>query len=315
MAVEYINFVQHGIVFQEEDVLLKNLFEKIEKSKKKYLIVRSTWLDQEVLEDQIKNKNFDAVVVCSLMDTPHLNFNFLNNYPVYNIGYYKNSPFYFDFHAYMVSKYLKIDQSVSLDYSRISVPFMSLNGKPSIHRIEFVTKLIKENLIEKNIVSLNSISKDKLFFRVDKFKPTTITPSPFDVYTLGGLDNWHRHFLNVVTETVYDTESLFFITEKTYKPILGYKPFLVYSNNGSVNMLKRFGFEVYNDDFKDITDLDLNNADNYVEFLKILSSQHIKYFQKKYKFFKEKILYNRNHFFKHLDTQIKNLKEFSNFDF
>lgn len=314
MSVEYINFIYTQQIFQEEKNLLETLFKNLEKSKKRYVVINSTWLDDKRLKKCLKNKKFDALVVCSLMDTPHLNLDFLNNFPIHKVGYYKNSPYYFDLHSFMVSKYLKVDPT-AIDDSKISIPFMSLNGKPHQHRIEFVKSLIKSKLNEKNLISFNSVETRGLVLKLDKFKTQHITPSPFDVYTLGNLENWNKHFLNIVTETVYNTEDIFFITEKTYKPILGYKPFFVYSKNGSINMLKHFGFEPYNSDFTDISDLDLSTTKNYIEFLKILSSQDEGYFQQKHKSLKEKILYNRNNFYTHLNKQLDSLKEFSNFNF
>lgn len=318
MSVEYLNFELTGTVFTEEKLLLQHLFKNLEKQRKRYIVIRETWLSQARLEELLRDKVFDAVVTCNMMDTPFLDFNFLNNFPVYNIGYYKNSPYYFDFHAYMVSKYLKIDSSVVCSNKKISVPFMSLNGKPYDHRIKLVEQLRTENLIEKNIVSLNpdqlytdSHVNEHISYTVDDAKNQNIIPGPFDAYTLGNLSNWHSHFLNVVTETAFQTERIFFITEKTYKPILGYKPFIVYSENASINLLNKFGFKSYNNDFGDIFDLDLTNHENYISFLKILSNQDSRYLQKKYKQLSEKINYNREHFFKHLLTQYKNLIKFS----
>jgi hypothetical protein len=307
MAVEFINFIQHGIVFTEEEKLLKSLFERLSKNKKKFLVVRETWLEQETFEREIKNKKFDEIVTLSFMDTPNIDYNFLNNYPIHRIGYYKNSPHYFDFHSYMTARYLKIDKSITFNNKNISIPFMCLNGKPHSHREQFVRQILKEKLHLKNIVSFNSVSKG-FSLTADKVNHSTVIPSPFDVHSLGDILNWKKHFLNVVTETILDNEKFFFITEKTYKPILGYKPFIVYSKNGSVDILNKFNFENYYNDFTDITDLNLKEYKNHINFLKTLDNQSIKYFQKKYKSFKEKILYNKNNFLTHQKNQINNLK-------
>ena len=308
MAVEFINFIQNGIVFSEEERLLLPLFNNLKNSKKRFLIIRETWLDQETLLREIKNKKFDAVVTISFMDAPNIDYNFLNDYPIYKIGYFRNSPYYFDFHSYMTLKYLKVDQNITFDSKVINTSFMCLNGKPHRHR-ELLTKgLVKKGLHHSNIISFNSTGSG-FKLTVDQFKQTTITPGPFDPYTYGDLENWKKHFLNVVTETKIYNEQDFFITEKTYKPILGFKPFIVHSINGSINILNKFNFENYYDDFNDITNLDLINYKNHVEFLKILNKQSKKYLQKKYKSLKEKIFYNKNNFTKHQKTQLISLKE------
>ena len=48
---------------------------------------------------------------------------------------------------------------------------------------------------------------------------------PCDVTSLGHPDNWQSFFVNVVVETA--PGAMDFISEKTLKPILGYKPFII----------------------------------------------------------------------------------------
>ena len=117
-----------------------------------------------------------------------------------------------------------------------------------------------------------------------------------DIVSLGHLANWQRCFLNVVTETVYDINRNYFVSEKIYKPIIGCRPFLVYDPDGGRQWLEDRGFETYINDFNDITDLDLVIPGNMAPFLKALSQQHQSYFRKKFVDLKEKILYNKNQF-------------------
>lgn len=306
MAVEFINFIQNGVVFSEEEKLLKSLFKNLKKSKKRFLVVRETWIDQNSFEAEIKNKKFDEVVTLSFMDHPNINYNFLSSYPIHKIGYYKDSQYYYDFHSHMVLKYLNYE-NLNIQPEMIKIPFMSLNGKPHLHREKLVKEIIKRQLHLKNIVSYNSVgSRFKLI--ADKFDYSTITPSPFDVYSLGNLENWRAHFLNVVTETTFNNEKFFFVTEKTYKPILGLKPFIIFGQNGNINILDKFKFENYYTDFIDITDLDLTDYNNQIKFLETLSNKSENYLQQKYKSLKEKILYNRQNFFVHQKQQQRNLK-------
>ena len=67
-----------------------------------------------------------------------------------------------------------------------------------------------------------------------------------DVVTLGNIDIWNSSFLNIVAETVHCRK---FVTEKTFKPILGYRPFLIYGNPDINTMLEDWGFELFNHDF------------------------------------------------------------------
>jgi hypothetical protein len=126
---------------------------------------------------------------------------------------------------------------------------------------------------------------------------------PNDISTLGNIDYWQQHFLNVVTETVYDINSMNFVSEKIYKPILGMRPFLVYDTDSAYCWLTDRGFESYVDDFKDITDLDLKNPENLAPFLVTLSSQQPSYWKKKLVDLNQKIVYNKQNFYKYVDRQ------------
>jgi hypothetical protein len=51
-------------------------------------------------------------------------------------------------------------------------------------------------------------------------------------------------FVNVITETLWNTESVFF-TEKTYKPIYMCQPFILFGNPHSLKKLKDYGFKTF----------------------------------------------------------------------
>ena len=50
---------------------------------------------------------------------------------------------------------------------------------------------------------------------------------PNDIYSLGDINIWNNHFLNIVTETLDEPSGLTWVTEKTLKPIIGSRPFCV----------------------------------------------------------------------------------------
>jgi hypothetical protein len=126
---------------------------------------------------------------------------------------------------------------------------------------------------------------------------------PNDIATLGNMKNWQRHFLNIVTETVYDINVNHFVSEKIYKPIVGMRPFLVYDPDGACQWLRDRGFVNYTNDFTDITDLDLKNPANIAPFLVVLSSQKSTYWKKKLVDLNQKIVYNKEHFYQYVDNQ------------
>jgi len=132
---------------------------------------------------------------------------------------------------------------------------------------------------------------------------------PNDIVSLGHVDNWCRHLVNVVTETFYDINQTGFVSEKIYKPIVGCRPFLVYDPDGGTQWLTKRGFEIYTCDFSDISDLDLSKPDNLPRFLVALCNQAPAYWQKKFVDLQEKILYNKNHFADYVQQQHKLVKQ------
>lgn len=74
-----------------------------------------------------------------------------------------------------------------------------------------------------------------------------------DIYSLGNMDIWRESFLNIVSETIimedFWKKKPPFISEKTFKPIIGMRPFLIYGHPKSSEYIKNLGFEVFDDDF------------------------------------------------------------------
>lgn len=75
----------------------------------------------------------------------------------------------------------------------------------------------------------------------------------YDKSTWGNIISWgatlnesvHMStFVNIVTETMWNTESIFF-TEKTYKPIYMCQPFIMFGNPNSLKKLKEYGFKTF----------------------------------------------------------------------
>lgn len=118
--------------------------------------------------------------------------------------------------------------------------------------------------------------------------------------SLGPLDIWNRCFLNVVTETVFDVDQEWFVSEKIYKPVIGLRPFLVYAPAGAESWLRHLGMQSYCDDFTDITDLDLRQPDHIPEFLDQLVRQGQDYWRRKYRLLMPKMLHNLSKFHEHV---------------
>jgi len=82
-----------------------------------------------------------------------------------------------------------------------------------------------------------------------------------DNFSINGMDNllYQSCFLQVVTETVYNYPVTFF-SEKTSKPLLNKRPFVIIGPPGSLENLRVLGFRTFSDywceDYDNITDLE-----------------------------------------------------------
>lgn len=145
--------------------------------------------------------------------------------------------------------------------------YMCLNRKPHTHRISLVRALYDHNLQDCGLISLG-YPTDGLNIQAFDFLglpvPIKLEVDLFneegqaavagdcagiscDTTSLGHLDNWKRTFLSVVTETSMGWTD--FISEKTLKPILGYKPFIVMGPSSTYAQLHDWGIDTFNDIF------------------------------------------------------------------
>ncbi len=314
---------QHVAAAEMQDQVIEEFFENLLHNNSRNVLINNTWYEAEFNSkgnflgnsDKFKNtvNNFikkygheiDNVIVYSLVDPiyskPESGFDHPN---VIKVGYYPHDGVWIDLHAMLVEKYFKIDSNIDYTEKNIDTAFMCLNGKPHPHREQLVKSLIDCDLVESNLVTFSgSQTVPALTIPENYTKKEGINSDPFDAMTLGDINNWNRHFLNIVTETVWDVEADGFWSEKIFKPIIGKRPFLVYAPAGATNMLTKHGFEHYCNDFTDITDLDLTNPDNIPDFLVQLNQQGKWYLKYKLGELQEKIDYNHSRFYRYVKNQ------------
>ena len=128
--------------------------------------------------------------------------------------------------------------------------FLSYNRKSYPHR-EFLLKLIDNN----DLTNLGIISRPDFPIMDLIYDPTQITCAdsefnnefPNDIYSLGNPVEWNRFLINVIAETTKHTNV--FLSEKTWKPIIGLRPFLILGDDSLYNHLQGFGFDTFDDLF------------------------------------------------------------------
>ena len=286
------------------------------------VIINSVWYTQDYHQQviaELRNLQPTHIFVVAMLDPPIIDLEWFDefNCNVQGIGYYPGNG-YVDYFAIFADKFFQPVDQVLLDASKIDRAYMCLNRKPHSHRLRLYQGLESAGILDQGIVSMggdppirllvDDVDVQQLAHDVDVHQ---LAPNGGidqfgignDIISLGNIGNWQRHFVNIVTETIWDIDSCNFLSEKTFKPILGLRPFLIYAPDGGVMCLTRRGFEPYVDDFKDISDVDLRHPYNIPVFLTELCKQGPDYWKMKLLDLKEKLLYNQQQFKEHVRKQ------------
>jgi hypothetical protein len=157
--------------------------------------------------------------------------------------------FWLDFVYTHKEKFLQFDP---YDLKSPLKQYMCLNRKPHSHRVMLFQSLQNANLLEYGHVSIGGDFVVKLPLDItneegDHAVNSDVGGITNDITSLGHKDNWNSHFLNVVTETTDYTDV--FITEKTFKPIFGRRPFIILGDKNTYSVLKEWGFDTFDDLF------------------------------------------------------------------
>jgi len=155
---------------------------------------------------------------------------------------------------WFVSNNLNVDMNDIVLSKSPEYLYLCYNRKPKIHREWLVNELLSKGLIDRGWVTFEKghyPEIDKLTGNTDNIKPTTDErfSRPEDLTSLGYLNVWRNSFLVVVSETDHDDP--WQLTEKTWKPIFGLRPFLINGHRDVYDILEKLGFYTPKDLFKD----------------------------------------------------------------
>lgn len=161
----------------------------------------------------------------------------------------------FTFIATLLPKYFQNYDENDLLLRDPKWKYITYNRKPRSHRIEFVDKLISAGLDKSGIITLgNHYTLDEHIkdYAIGNWGMPDEYGIPHDIHSLGRLDIWQKHFLTIVGETEFNPWDNMFITEKTWKPILGLRPFLLNGQTKIYKYLRNQGFKTFNHYFSNI---------------------------------------------------------------
>ena len=227
----------------------------------KYLFINSTWMEFD--EDMIRllDQQPEKIIVYSGMDWHDVHYRKNVHEKLQESGkqiiYIGNTggEGYFSFWLFFIEKYIEKFTIESPREINIDKLFMCLNRKRHGHRVELVEKLLGNKLEEVGLVSLGGdsdtppllLNEDITYSAGDSSASANFEGILNDIDSFGLTSNWNRHLINIVTETICSTDT--FISEKTWKPILGLKPFMILGDNKIYSYLKEYGIDTFDDIF------------------------------------------------------------------
>ena len=257
-------FPNNWITTQLEQEYAKKLFAKHFPKSKNGMIINCTWKEEDTKEEILQildHERVDAVLI----------FNFVDEYDTDSWNSFVQSckqkakrvlcaghivgKIQFQFWPLAVQRFFTqySKQDLTGDPTQLYVCY---NRKPHDHRVDLYNSFKKHKLLDQGTYTLgseegNGVSYDNNDFSGDDAFPVfgTYYGVPNDLMSLGNMDVWRSSALCIVNETIYGTNTVDgfpFLTEKTFKPIVGCKPFIILGPNGAVDYLEQHGFKTYN---------------------------------------------------------------------
>lgn len=202
--------------------------------------------------------------------------------------------------------------------------FMSYNRKPHPHRFTLYKMMHENNLLNFGITTMgkdvdNLNKSHDVFFKSlnEEYKhnnnwfETGLADygMPHDLFTLGKIDLWQNHFLNIVNETLpNDTwnnpKQDVHISEKTVKPLIGLRPFLINGDPETYKLLRKYGFKTFHNYFP-VTNIENPNSlhEKIIEVLLWLKNQSDEKIYEIYSEMLPDLIHNRNRWFEFAKEQ------------
>lgn len=285
---------------QDEKMLISNTQAQIDQAfaHSNNLLINTTWFGPQFDNRQwdrykktISQQSFDRVFMLASVDPVFLNPDQLaniqqeTNSQMYLLGNF-DTQYYFNFFSQLVPRYFVSYTDDQLLMQHPTHVFLNYNRKPREHRCQLVNQLIQTNLIQHGVATLGK--QDTLFSKeVVPLQHLTLNETvndavgnwgmnmdlgiPHDIHSLGNLDVWQQHFLNVVGETEFLPWDNMFVSEKTFKPILGLRPFVINGQQKIYEYLRSQGFKTFNDRWPHI---DIENGHVHTTILELIQYLH-----------------------------------------
>lgn len=257
----YSRYVERpGIISNLELPIIQSLIESCLPSD---LFVVSTYIEKDsVLIDLIKKSPKRAIIYSGMDWNDPIVRKDAHDFIKENVGeviYIGNVPGegYFSYWLFFIEQFFKKYSIDQITPQKIDYLYMSLNRKRHIHRVNLVEKLENNDLLQFGLVSLGGdnmhsippilLEEDIINEEGDYIAANKTQGITNDINSLGNLRHWNNHLINITTETTVHSDT--FISEKTWKPIIGLRPFIIVGDVKIYSYLKDYGIDTFDDLF------------------------------------------------------------------
>lgn len=223
------------------------------------------------------------------------------------------------------------------NFNEVSKDFLCVNSKIRAHRLLVVSEFQRRNIIDNGFVSMIGSTYDCSDTSLEFSKATLINhlqksehiSSDVFNHVMNYVDNWKELILDTNAENLHDRyldpayyKNSFFsvisetgmghylrVTEKPYRAIMNYHPFVIIGCHGTLKYLKSLGFETFPEMFDESYDDEVNVpkrlmmvVDAVEKFTKLSFQEKLDIRKKVHK----KTIHNRNIFFEVVSKQAEN---------
>jgi hypothetical protein len=250
--------------------LIRNILESKAKQQLnvgRIMIINPTWMHEDNISQNIQDARPDFIICHNFVDpaVPKI-FEAVETSGVPYIILGNSAQYRIDFWAMVCDFYFQNYEEQDVELLPTARKYICLNRKPHPHRVSLVNKLIDAGLQEQGFISLglpgaSAITIDETFSDNqgigDEYQylgtdeDTVSRRIRNDIFSVGAPDIWNNSYLCLVTETEFSNANPdnFFTSEKTFKPIIGMRPFFVYGQAPLRQYLKDSGFDIFEDIF------------------------------------------------------------------
>ena len=219
------------------------------------------WLTDPILDYMASQNLRGAMQIANQFDLTVLLHSELNSVQVNRYAQHRFVPVYYWAHAVIAQdwfRYAEHDPTLHFDLGNIKQDFLVYNRAWSgtrEYRLYFVEQLVNQGLLGHVQTKFNPV--DQQHYAQHEFKNKSLQIVNFELeqhLSTNSVDatasadyvsqDYTQTGIEVVLETLFD-DSRWHLTEKTLRPIACGKPFMLAATPGSLEYLRRYGFETF----------------------------------------------------------------------